>query len=90
MFLAGKGKGGGRVRAVLCASLCNCRHSLRADDDEGLVEAALDHLRRHHPAAPIGEERVRKIIFTRAYDIEYATMYAGSFGPHDEFGPEPY
>ena len=27
-------------RAVLCAPLCNCRHSLRADDEVGLVEAA--------------------------------------------------
>ena len=25
------------MRVVLCALLCNCRHALRADDDEGLV-----------------------------------------------------
>ena len=61
------------MRAVLCASLCNCRHTLRADGDERLVEVALEHLRRQHPAAPLVEERVRKIVFTRAYDIEYTT-----------------
>jgi len=46
-------------RAVLCASLCNCRHSLRADDNEELVEVALEHMRLHHSGAPIDEERVR-------------------------------
>ena len=61
------------VRAVLCASVCNCRHTLRADSDEGLVEVALEHLRRNHPATPLREERVRRIVLRRAYDIEYAT-----------------
>jgi predicted small metal-binding protein len=67
-------RGGARMRALLCASLCNCRHTLRADGDERLVEAALEHLRNNHPAAPLREERVRKIVFSRAYDIEYATV----------------
>jgi predicted small metal-binding protein len=67
-------KGEGAMRAVLCASLCNCRHTLRADGDERLVEVALEHLRRNHPAAPLVEERVRRIVFTRAYDIEYAAV----------------
>jgi predicted small metal-binding protein len=62
------------MRAVLCASLCNCRHTLRADGDERLVETALEHLRRNHPAAPLREERVRRIVYRRAYDIEYATV----------------
>jgi predicted small metal-binding protein len=62
------------MRAVLCASVCNCRHTLRAEDDEGLVEVALEHLRHNHPAAPLREERVRRIVFSRAYDIEYATV----------------
>jgi predicted small metal-binding protein len=62
------------MRAVLCASLCNCRHTLRADGDERLVETALEHLRHNHPAAPLREERVRKIVSSRAYDIEYATV----------------
>jgi predicted small metal-binding protein len=62
------------MRAVLCASVCNCRHTLRAEDDEGLVEVALEHLRHTHPAAPLREERVRRIVSIRAYDIEYATV----------------
>lgn len=65
-------EGRATMRAVLCASLCNCRHTLRADGDERLVEVALEHLRRNHPAAPLVEERVRRIVSTRAYDIEYA------------------
>ena len=67
-------KKGATMRAVLCASLCNCRHTLRADGDERLVEVALEHLRHNHPAAPLREERVRRIVSSRAYDIEYATV----------------
>jgi predicted small metal-binding protein len=67
-------EGGATMRAVLCASLCNCRHTLRANGDEELVEVALEHLRHNHPAAPLMEERIKKIVFTRAYDIEYATV----------------
>ena len=63
---------GATMRAVLCASLCNCRHTLRADGDERLVEVALEHLRDNHPAAPLEEERVRKIVSSRAYGIDYA------------------
>ena len=62
------------MRAVLCASLCNCRHTLRAEGDERLVEVALEHLRHNHPAAPLVEERVRRIVFSRAYDIEYGAV----------------
>jgi predicted small metal-binding protein len=59
------------MRAVLCALLCNCRHhALRADDDERLVAVVLDHLRRYHPVAPVGEERVKEIVTARAYEIE--------------------
>jgi predicted small metal-binding protein len=65
---------GATMRAVLCASLCNCRHTLRAEGDERLVEVALEHLRDNHPAAPLVEERVRRIVFSRAYDIEYAAV----------------
>jgi predicted small metal-binding protein len=79
-------------RAVLCATLCNCCHALRADDNEGLVEAALEHLERNHPSAPVvGKERVWEIVFSHAYDIEFAKAYVGgSFGPDEEYGPEPY
>jgi predicted small metal-binding protein len=65
-------KGEATMRAVLCTSLCNCRHTLRAEGNERLVELALEHLRHNHPAAPLVEERVRGIVFSRAYDIEYA------------------
>ena len=67
-------KGGATMRAVLCASLCNCRHTLRAEGNERLVEVALEHLSHNHPAAPLVEERVRGIVFSRAYDIEYAAV----------------
>ena len=68
------------MRAVLCALLCNCRHALRADDDERLVGVALDHLRRYHPIAPLGEERVREIVTARAYEIEYSVVYQSHLG----------
>jgi len=81
-------------RAVLCASLCKCRHSLSAADNEELVEVALEHMRLHHPGAPVGEERVREIISARSYGIEYVVVYAGGYGPQaeeeEEFGLEPY
>jgi predicted small metal-binding protein len=78
------------MRAVLCASLCNCRHSLRAANDEELARAALVHVRQHHPAARLGEERIREIVFTRAYDVEFAAVSAGGIEPDEEFGLEPY
>ena len=67
-------EGEATMRAVLCASVCNCRHTLRADGDEGLVEVAFEHLRRNHPVALLGEERVRRIVLSCAYDIEYARV----------------
>jgi predicted small metal-binding protein len=76
--LAENGKGGARMRAVLCALLCNCRHALRADDDERLVGVALDHLRRYHPVAPLREELVKEIVTARAYEIEYTAVYPGN------------
>jgi predicted small metal-binding protein len=78
------------MRAVLCASLCNCRHNLKADDDEGLVEALLEHMRLYHPAAPVEEGRVREIVSTRSYGIEYVVVYTGGYGPEEQFGLEPY
>ena len=78
------------MRAVLCATLCNCRHSLRADDEEVLVEVALEHMRQNHPDASVEEERIRETISTRSYDIEYVVVYEGGYGPEAEFGVEPY
>ena len=77
-------------RALLCASLCNCRHGLRADDDEGLVEVVLEHMRYDHPYAPLEVERVRRIVRERSYPIEYVVVYSGGYGPEEEFGLEPY
>ena len=68
------------MRVVLCALLCNCRHALRADDDERLVAVALDHLRRYHPVAPVGEELVREVVTARAHEIEYTAVHPDSLG----------
>src|SRR5215211_2736327 len=71
--------------------LCNCRHSLRADDEEALVEVALEHMRHNHPEASVEEERLRETISTRSYDIEYVVVYEGGYyGPEAEFVVEPY
>ena len=71
------------MRAVLCALLCNCRHALRADDDERLVAVALDHLRRYHPVAPLGEELIRELVTARAYEIEYTAVHPDSLGTEE-------
>jgi hypothetical protein len=47
------------------------------------VAVALDHLRRYHPVAPLGEERVREIVTARAYEIEYNAVYPGNLGTED-------
>ena len=78
------------MRAVLCAPLCNCRHSLRADDEEALVEVALEHMRHNHPEASVETEWLRQTISTRSYDIEYVVVYEGGYGPEAEFVVEPY
>jgi hypothetical protein len=44
---------------------------------------ALEHLRHNHPAARAEEGRVRQMISTRAYDIEYVVVYEGG-----HYGPE--
>jgi predicted small metal-binding protein len=78
------------MRAVLCASLCNCRHSLRADDEEALVEVALEHMRHNHPDASVQEERIRQTISTRSYEIEHIVVYERGYVPEAEFGVKPY
>jgi hypothetical protein len=46
--------------------------------------------RYNHPAARAEEERVRKIISSRAYDIEYVVVYEGGrYGSEAEFRLEP-
>jgi hypothetical protein len=75
---------------MLRAMLCYCRCHLEANDDEHLRELVRDHLRRKHLALPFDEERIRDIVSTHAYDLEYAAVYADGDGPDEEFGPEPY
>ena len=72
------------------ALLCHCRHHLEAEDDEALFEQVRRHLIREHPAVPPTDEQVWEIVFTRAYDLEYAEVYAGDIGPDEDVGPEPY
>jgi predicted small metal-binding protein len=77
------------MRAVLCASLCNCRHSLRADDDEGLVKVVLEHMSHDHPYASLEEKRVRTIIRERSYSIDYVVNYSGSTAPRGRSPSSP-
>jgi hypothetical protein len=65
-----------------------CWHSF-ADDDE-LFGEVLAHLSRDHPSMPFSEDGIREFVTVRAYDFEYATVYADREGPGEEFGPEPY
>jgi len=54
------------------------------------VEVALEHMRHNHPDASIDDERIREIISTRSYEIEYVVVYEGGYVPEAEFGVEPY
>jgi hypothetical protein len=72
------------------ALLCHCGLRLEAEDDEALLASVRDHLVRKHPIIPPTDEQVREIVSTRAYDLEYAELYAGAVAAEDEFGPEPY
>ena len=78
------------MRAVLCAPMCNCRYSLRADDEEALVEVALEHMRHHHPYASVEEGRIRETVSTRSYVIEYVVEYVGGYGQEAGFVVKPY
>jgi hypothetical protein len=78
------------VRKLLYESLCNCQRSISGADDEELFGEVLAHLSRDHPAMLFCEERIREFVTIRAYDLEYAAVYADGGGPDEEFGPEPY
>ena len=55
------------------------------------MEVALEHMRHNHPDASIDDERIREIISTRSYEIEYVVVYEGGYyGLEAEFGVEPY
>jgi hypothetical protein len=47
-------------------------------------------MRLHHPAAPVEEERVREIVSTRSYAIEYVAVYTGGYRPEAHFGLKAY
>ena len=72
------------------ALLCHCGLRLEAEDDEALLASVRVHLVRRHPTIPPTDEQVRKIVATRAYNLEYAELYANALDSEDEFGPEPY
>ena len=78
------------MRKVLYESLSNCNQGISGADDQELFGEVLAHLSRDHPARPISEERIREFGTIRAYNLEYATVYADGEGPDEEFGPEPY
>lgn len=72
------------------ALLCGCGRRVEADEDQKLCERVESHLRRDHRTAHVDREVVRGMVVSRAYKIEYATVYANGSGPDEEFGPEPY
>jgi hypothetical protein len=78
------------VRKLLCERLCNCQQGISGADDEELFGEVLAHLSREHPTMPFSEERVREFVTIRAYNLEYAAVYADGGGLDEEFGPEPY
>ncbi len=78
------------MRKLLCERLCDCQQGISAADDEELFGEVLAHLSREHRAMPFSEERVREFVSVRAYDLEYAAVYADGGGLDEEFGPEPY
>jgi len=63
---------------------------LEAEDTRALLALVRDHLVRKHPTKPPTDEQVREIVATRAYDLEYAEVYASAVNADEEFGPEPY
>ena len=48
----------------------------RLSEPEGDHElhSVLERMRVHHPAAPVEEERVREIVSTHSYAIEYVAV----------------
>lgn len=72
------------------ALLCGCGRRLEGEEDENLCERVSAHLLHDHRTAHVDREVVRGMVVSRAYKIEYATVYANGSGPDEEFGPEPY
>ena len=78
------------MRALLCDRLCDCNHSIKGADDDELFGEVLAHLRRDHPAMLFPKERIQEFVAIKAYNVEYAAVYADGEGPDEEFGLEPY
>jgi predicted small metal-binding protein len=78
------------VRKLLCDRLCNCHQGISGTDDEELFGEVLAHLSRDHSAMTFSENQVREFVTVKAYNLEYAEVYADGEGPDEEFGPEPY
>ena len=72
---------------MLCGS-CGCH--LEAAEDERLCECVEAHLKHDHPATLVDHEVIRRIVAAHAFKMEYATPYAGTTDPDEEFGLEPY
>jgi hypothetical protein len=72
------------------ALLCHYGLRLEAEDDKALLASVRAHLVRRHPTIPPTDEQVREIVATRAYNLEYAELYANALDSEDEFGHEPY
>ena len=72
------------------ALLCGCGQHLEADENEGLCERLVSHLKRDHLTAYVDYEVARGMVASHAYEMEYAVVYANGSGPDEEFGLEPY
>jgi hypothetical protein len=56
----------GRMRALSCL----CGKELRAENDYELSERAYGHVDSYHPELRLGQERLRAIVASVAYDEE--------------------
>ncbi len=47
---------------------CPCGHQLEAEDDDGLVAAAREHIEAHHPEMERTDQQLRDRVAADAYD----------------------
>lgn len=72
------------------ALLCGCGRRLEADQDGRLCDQVISHLKQDHRTAYIDYEVAWEMVASRAYKLEYATIYANEAALDEEFGLEPY
>lgn len=77
------------MKAMLCGS-CGCHLAGEADADERLRECVEAHTKQDHSATLLDHGVIRRIVEAHAFKMEYATPYAGTTDPDEEFGLEPY